>query len=232
LDLNEVQSENCLLVLISKGMATVAKIVTFANVKGGSGKSTLCINIAAMLVKLNRSVCVVDADPQKSTFDWITNTKDSVLSLVNCDDVSNLDEIPQLRYEFVLIDTQGSLNKELSHFLRISSLVLVPCRVSRDDIVGQGWIQMFLERSQKGEHDTPMLAVLNGVNKRSSILSHIKQQLNDDGTDVARTTVSQRVCFSETNVNKRSVIGYNQTAESEIAELTSEILTILDNGRQ
>ena len=227
-----MQCSEYFLFLITKKVTTVAKIVTFANVKGGTGKSTLCINVAAMLVKLNYKVCVIDADRQKSTLDWITNTSDAVLSQVACNEISNLAEISELNYEFVLVDTQGSLNKELSLVLGMSSLVLVPCRVSRDDIVGQGWIQMFLERSQKGEHDTPMLAVLNGVNKRSSILSHIKQQLNDDGTDVARTTISQRVCFSETNVNKRSVIGYNQTAESEIAELTSEILTILDNGRQ
>ena len=103
----------------------MTKIVTFANVKGGSGKSTLCINIAAMLVKLEQSVCVIDADPQQSTLDWIRNTKDPVLSLVNCHEFSHLDKICKLVYDFVLIDTQGSLNKELANFLKISSLVLV-----------------------------------------------------------------------------------------------------------
>ena len=34
----------------------------------------------------------------------------------------------------------------------------------------------------------------------------------------------QRVCFSETNVNKMSVISYNKVAEDEIRELTSEVL--------
>ena len=208
----------------------MTKILTFANVKGGSGKSTLCINIAAMLVKLNHSVCVIDADPQQSTLDWITNTTDAVLSCVTCGNASDIDRISQLSHEFVLIDTQGSLNKELSHILGISSMVLVPCRVSRDDIVGQGWIQMFLKRTQNGKQGIPVLAILNGVNKRSSILTHIKQQLNDDATKVAKTTVSQRVCFSETNVNKMSIIGYNKVAETEISDLTSEILDFLNSG--
>ena len=53
-----------LLALKSKEMTSVAEIVTFANVKGGSGKSTLCINMACMLAKLKRRVCVIDADPQ------------------------------------------------------------------------------------------------------------------------------------------------------------------------
>ena len=207
----------------------MSKIVTFANVKGGSGKSTLCVNIAAMLVKLNRSVCVIDSDPQQSTYDWIINTKDPLLSQVNCRDVSNLEALSEIDDEFILIDTQGNLNKELAGFLKVSSLVLVPCRVSRDDIVGQGWVQMFLQKSQSEKKTTPIMAILNGVNKRSQILSHIKQQLNDDGTKVAQTTVSQRVCFSETNVNKMSVIRYNNAAEGEISDLTSEIINLLRN---
>ena len=207
----------------------MSKIVTFANVKGGSGKSTLCVNIAAMLVKLNRSVCVIDTDPQQSTYDWIINTKDPLLSQVNCRDVSNLEALSEIDDEFILIDTQGNLNKELADFLKVSSLVLVPCRVSRDDIVGQGWVQMFLQKSQSEKKTTPIMAILNGVNKRSQILSHIKQQLNDDGTKVAQTTVSQRVCFSETNVNKMSVIRYNNAAEGEISDLTSEIINLLRN---
>jgi chromosome partitioning protein len=225
-----VQSYRLVLALTNNGMAAVAEIVTFANVKGGSGKSTLCVNIASMLAKLNRSVCVIDADPQQSTLDWIKNTNDPVLSLVDCNDVDILGEVSQRGYDFVLIDTQGSLNKELAGFLKISSLILVPCRISRDDIVGQGWIQMFLNKSQAVGQNIPILAVLNGVNKRSHILAHIKQQLNEDGTKVAKTTISQRVCFSETNVNKMSVIGYNRMAESEINSLTSELLGFLSGG--
>ena len=210
----------------------MAKVVTFANIKGGSGKSTLCVNIAAMLTKLKFKVCVVDADPQKSTSDWITNTKDPLLSQVTCIEILDPEKFVELDYDFVLIDTQGSLNKELAGFLRVSSLVLVPCRSSRDDIVGQGWIQIFLGKSQHELKKVPLLAVLNGVNKRSQILYHIKQQLNEDGVLVAKTSVSQRVCFSETNVNMVSIIGYNRVAEGELRDLTNELLTYIQYNKE
>jgi len=210
----------------------MAKVVTFANIKGGSGKSTLCVNIAAMLTKLKFDVCVIDADPQKSTSDWIINTKDPLLSQVTCNEIFDPEKFVELDYDFVLIDTQGSLNKELAGFLRVSSLVLVPCRSSRDDIVGQGWIQIFLEKSQHELKKVPLLAVLNGVNKRSQILSHIKQQLSEDGVLVAKTSVSQRVCFSETNVNMVSIIGYNRVAEGELRDLTNELLTYIQYNKE
>ena len=210
----------------------MAKVVTFANIKGGSGKSTLCVNIAAMLTKLKFDVCVIDADPQKSTSDWIINTKDPLLSQVTCIEILDPEKFVELDYDFVLIDTQGSLNKELAGFLRVSSLVLVPCRSSRDDIVGQGWIQIFLEKSQHELKKVPLLAVLNGVNKRSQILYHIKQQLNEDGVLVAKTSVSQRVCFSETNVNMVSIIGYNRVAEGELRDLTNELLTYVQYNKE
>jgi len=210
----------------------MAKVVTFANIKGGSGKSTLCVNIAAMLTKLKFDVCVIDADPQKSTSDWIINTKDPLLSQVTCNEILDPEKFVELDYDFVLIDTQGSLNKELAGFLRVSSLVLVPCRSSRDDIVGQGWIQIFLEKSQHELKKVPLLAVLNGVNKRSQILSHIKQQLTEDGVLVAKTSVSQRVCFSETNVNMVSIIGYNRVAEGELRDLTNELLTYIQYNKE
>ncbi len=49
----------------------VAKVITFANVKGGSGKSTLCINMAAILIRAGYSVALIDADQQKCSQDWI-----------------------------------------------------------------------------------------------------------------------------------------------------------------
>ena len=213
--------------LIIKKETQVAKVVTFANVKGGSGKSTLCINMAAILIREGYSVALIDADQQKCSQDWITGTRDKLLSRIEIIDQTEFIAPENVDIDFMLIDTQGSLTKEMAQFLFQSSLIITPCRVSRDDVVGQGWIEVFLKQSNQNVKKAPILTVLNGVNKRSSILSHVIEQLKEDGVQVAETCISQRVCFAETNVNKISVIGYNKHATKEIVDLTNEALNLI-----
>lgn len=43
-----------------------AKCISFVHYKGGTGKTTSCINIAGCLVKMDKRVLVVDLDPQGS----------------------------------------------------------------------------------------------------------------------------------------------------------------------
>ncbi len=209
----------------------VTTTITFANVKGGSGKSTLCVNLAAAICNIGYSVSVVDADQQGSAFDWINASTDQNLKAIDVYKHSSIESLNNLTTDFILIDTQGSLTKEMAKYLALSSLIITPCKVSRDDIVGQGWIEIFLKQLALGDNHIQVLTVLNGVNKRSAILQHVIKQLKKDGIATAQTTISQRVCFAETNVNKISVIGYNKLATLEIKSLTEEIFSFLSKER-
>lgn len=87
----------------------MAKIITFTNQKGGVGKTTSCINVAAYVAFAGKRVLVVDMDPQgnassglgikektkrRSIYDVLTGTYDITDNVILPTSVTNLDIIP------------------------------------------------------------------------------------------------------------------------------------------
>lgn len=102
----------------------MARIIAIANQKGGVAKTTTAINLSSSLVKLNRSVLLIDLDPQGNTsrgvgvdssimsrtiFDVLTNKYD-INKVIKKTCMSQLDVIPaNLR----LASTESKLGKTM-----------------------------------------------------------------------------------------------------------------------
>lgn len=146
-------------------------IITVANEKGGVGKTTTVVNLAAVFASMGRPVLVVDNDPQGNSTSLLGVERgelglktlgQAMLNKAPCDDyivatniegVSLLAGTPELRkviselgtghwqdkllkkvfetenldeYEFVLIDTHGSVDCLLKSSLAVSHYYLIP----------------------------------------------------------------------------------------------------------
>ena len=107
-------------------------IITIANSKGGVGKSTLAVHLAAWLHEQGCRVTLADCDTQQSSSEWIREAVPEVkaVRLDNPDIILN--ELPGLAQDadFVVAYGPGSQTETSRALLLRADLAIVPCKAS------------------------------------------------------------------------------------------------------
>lgn len=95
------------------------------NGKGGAGKSTACVALAAALATKHR-VALVDLDPQGSISRWWEMAQQpSNLTVFKSRKPSDLEKIPS-EFEYVVIDTKGELSADALPYLDLALMPVAP----------------------------------------------------------------------------------------------------------
>ena len=105
------------------------RVILVANPKGGSGKTTLSINLAGWLASQGRRVAMLDLDRQKSATHWLA-ARDMALP-----DIELLREEQKDETDWLVIDSPAGLHgKNLERALKLAHKVAVPIAPSLFDI--------------------------------------------------------------------------------------------------
>jgi chromosome partitioning protein len=97
----------------SKSSHPKTKILAVVNGKGGVGKTTTAVNLAAILAEQNQ-VLLVDADPQGSATWWIERSDaEMAFKLTQESDPKQLEGLHQISdYDIVVVDTPPALRSQ------------------------------------------------------------------------------------------------------------------------
>ena len=212
-------------------------IYSFVNQKGGVGKTTLAVNVAAERARRGRRLLLIDADPQGSALDWQAQRgrleRASLIAVAGFPRDTIHREIGQLGagYDDIVIDAPGRIEAVARAVIMACDVVVIPVQPSPYDIWASGDVLSLIEQSQVYK---PELSAVWAINRRivgTSIGRDINKQLRDHGPRLLEATVAQRVIFSESAARGLAVYEADPggVAAAEIEALTTE-LEAITNG--
>ncbi len=148
-------------------------IITIANQKGGSGKSTIAINAATKLLEQSSKVLLLDTDSQKNC-EGFTNIRESqekqdlnlpyfTLSNRSGDITQSLKQSVEL-YEYIVIDTKGSDCVECRKAMLYADKLVIPTTPNQLDF---DVLCEFVERVKEVKDFNSNLEVYVVINKVS-----------------------------------------------------------------
>jgi chromosome partitioning protein len=206
----------------------MAYVITIAQQKGGSGKTTLAATLAAEFVRRGLRVALLDTDPQGSLGRWFMTRRDRGLADMEFSTASAWGvgyEAEKLRKlsDVVIIDTPPKIDSDLRPALREASLVLVPVATSHLDLwATEGVLDLALRVGK------PAVLVMNRVKAGTRLAAEVADEAATMTADIARARLSQRIAFAETLGHGLGVSDTGKgPARDEAAALASEVLTRL-----
>jgi len=119
-----------------------AVVIAVGNLKGGTGKSTIAVNLACALAASGHASVVIDADPQCTASQWMRR-RVLPAKLFKAAPLRDLEQAPAwigeiqeigAEQDFVVIDLPAVLGATLGAALLVADLVLIPAATSALDL--------------------------------------------------------------------------------------------------
>jgi chromosome partitioning protein len=212
-------------------------IIVVANTKGGVGKSTLAVHLAAWLHEQGHRVTLADCDTQHSSSDWLKEAMPEVktMRLANADQI--LDQLPQIAREadYVVADGPGSDTDTSRALLLCGHLALVPCKASMLEVRALKEATAVLRQAHEIRRGIPhAFIVLSMVGKRYRLTQDMKDAAHALKLPLAKTALTLKQIYADAP-GQGAVVWQlgprGREAASEVRHLFRELLPKACKGR-
>ncbi|MBE9636604.1 ParA family partition ATPase [Salipiger mangrovisoli] len=209
-------------------------VITVAQQKGGSGKTTLSANLAIGFVAQGKSVALVDIDPQGSLGRWFMTRLErdpeaaGGLEFATSSAWGVTYECRKLAasHDVVIVDTPPKADSDLRPALRAADLVVVPVSMSHLDLWATEGVLDLARRENRSA-----LVVLNRTRPGTRLSGEIAEAVQAMDVPIAAAQLANRVGYAEAfGRGQGAAEGRKTPARAEIAALTAEVAEALANG--
>lgn len=203
-------------------------VITVAQRKGGTGKTTLAAQLAVAWRQGGRRVALLDTDAQGSLRAWGEERRRRLgegagLAVTHLSGWRLGSELAGLKgtADVILVDCPPHAEADARTAIRASDLVLVPCQPNALDLWATRETLALVRREGR-----PALLVLNRVPPRGRAADAMRAALVADGAVLAEAGLGNRVAFAASMGEGRGVSESEprSPAAEEVAALAAEVL--------
>jgi chromosome partitioning protein len=219
-------------------------LIALVNVKGGSGKSTVGVNLACQLAGLDHlstdrwrgkhSVVLVDADAKGTAAKYCSGghlpVSSERLPIEDGKDIERwIQRILAIEVDFVVVDAPPHVDIVTKAIIGISDLVVVPCSADGVGLVAAApMVELIrLVRSARSDGGPKCLFIPTRVNVRTAGAREIETALRKLGETVG-PPIHQRDAFVDAAAAGRWIgdFAFNSAAHRDIKKLASVVLRL------
>ncbi|MBC7143724.1 MAG: ParA family protein [Rhodobacteraceae bacterium] len=205
------------------------KVIAVVQQKGGSGKTTLAVNLAVTCLKRGLSVALLDTDPQGSLGRWFMMRRERLgeagleFSTSSAWGVSYECEKLKKTADLVIVDTPPKVDADLRPALREADLVLVPVASSHVDLWATEGVLDLAARERKR-----VWVVLNRARAGTRLGEDVARAAAELNAGLTEARLANRVVYAETlGEGLGAAEAGRGAAATEVAALTDEVLRLL-----
>ncbi|MBX7210419.1 MAG: ParA family protein [Verrucomicrobiaceae bacterium] len=203
-------------------------IYGLTNSKGGVGKTTIAVHLAAWLAKKGRKVVFVDADPQSSASQWIKELSIGIKLEQVPESGEIIRRVAKLSNDAndIVIDGPAGLSATTRAIMLQADRVFFPCGPSILDLRAASKAVLLLREAQKIRAGKPTGALIpNKLQKRGRLSREMMDAAKKLGIDVL-AGLSLRQSFADVAGQAKVVWQMGTTsllASHEMQQLMKEI---------
>jgi chromosome partitioning protein len=202
-------------------------ILVSGGIKGGSGKSTVAVNLTIMQALAGRDVLLVDADDQETATDFTILRNDTLPEGAGYTSIALRgkairNEVQRLapKYDDVIIDCGGRDTTNQRAALSIADYYLVPFVPRSFDVWTLDKVTQLIEEVRAINPELRAVVFLNRADHQGHDNEDAEALLADvEGLNLVQAPLGNRKAFSNAAASGLSVVEYKPRDDKAIAEI-------------